>query len=155
MMEQSNSESSQSDLIIKKGEVNNYKEYEASAPNNRQLYAQGRIYNRDRILRLNFQTKGDDGSRYPGLRGKEQFHKIMEYFDGDFDIVRGSWVEKDNLAGFNNYMTSNPGASLEEAATNGTFTGQWLREYGYTNVTILEALEEGQEYYRVTVYFTE
>ncbi|GAA5531219.1 RHS repeat-associated core domain-containing protein [Herpetosiphon gulosus] len=150
----SSGESQQNDLIIKKGEVNNYKEYEASAPNNPQLYAQGRIYNRDRILRLNFQTKGDDGSRYAGLRGKEQFHKIMQYFDGDFDIVRGSWVEKDNLAGFNNYLRSNPSASLEDAATNGTFTGQWLREYGYTNATILDAIVEGDEYSIVTVHFT-
>ncbi len=90
-----------------------------------------------RSLDLNLRLKDKEG-RSELLRGKVEFHRIVRYFDGQFDQILGNWLSvhqddlSDNLEQFNRLTAQ--GMKPEEAAIN-TWSGQRAKEAGYDAVS--------------------
>lgn len=81
-------------------------------------------------LALDLKTRNiKSGRRSRILSGKDQFQKILNYFEGQFAFISGVWFEGDNIATFN--RLTGAGVSVEEAALQ-TWTGQQAKAAGYT-----------------------
>jgi hypothetical protein len=88
-------------------------------------------------------------------RGSEMFNNAMTHFGDKVKGVKGYWQDggalSDNLNSFNAAVRA--GASLEEAALTGTFTGKMAAKWGFTNVEIVELRGLSGQYTEVGVIF--
>ena len=71
-------------LIVEEG-PDRYLIYDENFPN--EFYPEGKL--RNGVLHLNFATRTGTNMRNPGLRGQEQFEKIVNKFKGRIQAIRG------------------------------------------------------------------
>ena len=104
-----------------------------------------------KVLRFSIGTKNQEGDRVPGLVGKDQFRKIVRFFQGRFTAIEGHWISGDNLAAFNAQVAE--GKSEVEAAGL-TWTGRMADEAGCRVPRIIDYRRDRRGVYtRVQVRF--
>lgn len=125
-------------------------EYSVQDPTNPGLYAYG-VISSDGELALDIRTTLDDGQRSPLLRGAEQFHAILKFFEGEFTSIIGKWQWGSNLARFNELTAR--GVSPEIAAAR-TWTGEQAGKAGFRTIKVLSSEGDPGNYTDVQVEFT-
>lgn len=86
-----------------------------------------------------------------GCPGKWLFDTMMQHFGLSVKEIQGNWTYGVNLATVNNLTAK--GFSLEEAAKQ-TYTAMRAQDWGYVNVTILQATGSPGYYSSVNAVFT-
>jgi len=86
--------------------------------------------------------KNDDGSRIPGLRGKEFYAQAMEHFAGRVKTIHDIWpAAMDNGIEFKKQIEQ--GRTPEQAAF-ATWSGQRAAEHGFNRVKVtMDRLDSG------------
>lgn len=113
-----------------------------------QFYVAAEVMNGD--LYLDFRLKSKSGKRSSLLSGKEQFKKVLAYFQGKFNLIYAVWVDGDNLDQFN-YLVAT-GYTLEQAAL-GTWTGKQAMAAGYSVPVVNKLMGVTGSYDVVSVEF--
>lgn len=141
-------------IFLKKGHLKNlstpleYRVVDTADPKFLGVYAGiDENFNGDRILIISIRTKLPDGRHSTVLSGKEQYRRILEYFEGKFDFIQASWfVDSDNLSQFNYATMSREegGLGLEkEDAVWHTWSGKRALEAGFAKIVSNSFITEG------------
>ena len=105
---------------------------------NSKFYAEGSVYRRELSISLRTElpevAPGVPGPRSTVIKGSEQFAKILNYFKGGFDAIRGNWTYGSNLAKINELTAT--GMPLKEAAAK-TWTGINAEAVGFKTVEVV------------------
>lgn len=147
-------------------ELTTEKQYMVYDPVDRDIKVEAWVMS-NRQLRINIYTKGQQGQRNSYLRGRDQFKKILNHFEGKFDEILGWWVRfevelatyngtdasevGDNLAEFNQNIRN--GFSVEDAAFE-TWTGRQAKANKFTKVHVTRMSGAPGNYYDVTAIFS-
>jgi hypothetical protein len=89
-----------------------------------------------------------DGTR-GAVSGTELFDAMWDHLGASARVIEGNWSTADpnlttNLSAFNAALRSNTNLTERDAALNYTPTGNYARNKGFTNVSIVQALPVGQ-----------
>jgi hypothetical protein len=91
------------------------------------------------------------------VSGKVFFAAMMSHFGASVKIIEANWSRASGLTVNLDQLNraTSAGLSVEDAALL-TWTGLRAAEYGYDNVTVIQALPQGAQgnYDKVAVYFT-
>lgn len=86
-----------------------------------------------------------------GVRGRDLFNKMMQYFGQNANGLWGKWVSGTNLNTVNE-LTSQ-GVPLEQAITR-TWTAKRARDAGFGEATLIKAEGNAGAYTDIVVQFT-
>lgn len=115
------------------------------------FYAEGTVSSRGE-LSISIRTRLESGVRSTLLRGREQFQRILQFFEGGFTSIKGNWQFGSNLARFNELTAQ--GVAPAEAALQ-TWTGQQAAAAGFRTVRVLSLEGSPGEYTSVQVLFNQ
>lgn len=90
------------------------------------------------------------GGYRSSMRGNKLFQEALMHFGNKVKVIRGRWVEGDNLNAFE--ALSNRGFSDEDAAF-GTWTGQQALKAGFTKIDSVSAVKMFDHYNAVVIDF--